>query len=263
MLKIMRNLFIIFTFLAFLFCNSAAAVEIDNNFKFSQEKRARQLPAVVEAKNHAVLSSQREGMLVDFKVDTGDRVKKGDFLATIFHEDLILESKIYNEQKQYWKFQIKSLKDMYRSGVASDTEIAKASLERNLNEIKIKITDNRIKQSKIFAPFSGIIIKRHIRPFEWVKPGQPVLELYNPDKLCFTVNIPSNVVVNFKVGQKYLFFVHDLNRNIAAKLTTFEPKIDVHSSTIKTYWLIYSKNNEGSDIREKLLPGMKGVMKVE
>ncbi len=214
-------------------------------------------PVIVEAKKHAILSAQRDGALVLFNADVGDKVKESDFLGMIFHEDLTISKKKYEAGNVYWKDQVKDIGSLNTSGFASNSEIAKARLEEAISENEIEFVNSEIKKSKFYAPFAGIIVRRYVRQYEWVKKGEPVIELYNPNELYFITNLPSADVMKFDIGKSHDFFVSDINANIKGKLDVIEPTVDIHSNTIKTYWQISLSGNE---TEKKLLPGMRGIM---
>jgi len=221
--------------------------------------RADTFPVIVEAKNHAILSASREGALIKFGVDMGDRVKKGDFLGMLFHKDLIVEKKRREAKMAYWKKRTAEISSLNRSGFASNEEMERAKMERIVNESEAEIIKIRIQRSKFYAPFDGVIVKRFVRPFEWVKSGQPVVEIYNQNRLYFVVSLPSKRALETPAGQRRRFFVPDMGAYIEATFSLSEPLVDARSNTIKTYWLIPGSENRPAS---RLLPGMKGVMEI-
>ncbi|VEN73826.1 conserved exported hypothetical protein [Candidatus Desulfarcum epimagneticum] len=218
---------------------------------------AETFPAIVEAKDHAVLSASREGALIRFEADAGDTVKKGDFLAMLFHRDLIIQKKSHDAQSAYWKRRVKEISGLNRSGFASNEEIEKARIEMISNRSQAEIIDSRIKASKFYAPFDGVVVRRLVRPFEWVEPGRPVIELYSRNRLYFAASLPSKLAVGFEKGKSHVFFVPDIGARITAELSVSEPLVDARSGTIKTYWRV---SNSRQAAESGLLPGMRGVL---
>ena len=216
---------------------------------------ADEFPVVVEAKVKAVLSAEREGVLAKLDVDTGDRVKKGAVLAEVFHKDLVYKKQQAEEKNKYLKMQLDNLSKLDEKGLATAEELARAGMELAVNEKDISIMGTQIARSEIKAPFSGIIVTRHVQPHEWVRPGQPVVELYDPNKLRVVADIPSDIAVKLKKKQKTRLFFPDLNKNFNASVAVFAPQVEVRSNTVKVYWKISDKSG-------KLIPGMKGVLKL-
>ncbi|MBW1650584.1 MAG: efflux RND transporter periplasmic adaptor subunit [Deltaproteobacteria bacterium] len=225
--------------------------------------KAEKFPAVVEAKNHAILSAQRSGLLVKITVDAGAKVKKGQLLAQIYYEDVIIEKEGYKSQKKYWDGQAANLTNLNKSGLAPDMEAKKAVMEKNVITSKVKMTDNLVNRSKIYAPYSGMIVRRHVRPHEWVQPGDPVVEIYNAETIYVTANIPVKTTNKFKKGQKNSFFIQAINKNIEGILESFEPMVNVHSNTIKINWKISKPEQKDQESFLYIMPGMKGTMTIE
>ncbi|MCP4349130.1 MAG: efflux RND transporter periplasmic adaptor subunit [Desulfobacterales bacterium] len=221
---------------------------------------AEQFPVVVEAEVRAILSAEREGVLSSLKVDTGDWVKKGTTLAVVFHKNIILKKEQHEARRKYLAIQVENLTKLNEKNLVTHEELARAKMEQVVNAKEITIDETLIKRSKIRAPFSGTVVSRHIQPHEWVKPGQPVVELYNPGRLRIVADIPSDIAVGLKKGQIHTLFFPDLNQQVKAKIKVFSPQVDVRSNTIKVYWRVYSEKKKKTKVR--LLPGMKGVLKI-
>lgn len=224
---------------------------------FTGYATAEQFPAVVEAEERAILSAEREGVLTELKVDTGDRVKKGDLIAGVFHRDLILQKELRSATREYLKVQVENLTKLSGKGMVADEELARAKMELAVNGKEISMVENQIERSRLHAPFSGMVVMRHIQPYEWVKPGQPVVELYDPRELRIVTDIPAELAVKLEKGQEHRFLFPDLQREIIAKLKVFSPQVDVRSNTMKILWIV-----SGTGDGPELLPGMKGVLKL-
>ena len=219
---------------------------------------ADEFPIVVEAGVRAVVSAERAGVLSNLKVDAGDAVKKGDVLAVVFHEDLILKRQQREANKEYRDVQVENLNKLNEKGLVTDEELAKAKMEAVVNNKEITMIQTEIDRSKIRAPFSGLVVMRHAQPHEWVTPGKNVVEVYDPGSLRMAADIPSEIAVSLKPGRVETLFFQDLKQEVKAKFRVLSPQVDVRSNTIKAYWTV-----EGGELRKvRLLPGMKGVLKL-
>ncbi|MFP4350510.1 MAG: efflux RND transporter periplasmic adaptor subunit [Desulfococcaceae bacterium] len=216
-----------------------------------------QFPAVVEAEQRAVLSAEREGVLSELSVDTGRRVQKNERVAEVYHRDLILQKELREATREYLQIQVDNLTRLNSKGMVTDEEVARARMELEVNRKEINLVENQIERSRLHAPFAGIVMTRHIQPYEWVRPGQPVVELYHPLQLRIVSDIPSDLAVGLKKGQEHKFFFSDLQREVIGRLEVFSPQVDVRSNTIKILWSV----KQGAEEPE-LLPGMKGVLKL-
>ncbi len=222
------------------------------------EAYADQFPVVVEAEVRAVISAERAGVLSNLKADTGDAVKKGDVLGVVFHDDLILKRQQREANKEYKDVQVENLNKLNEKGLVTDEELAKAKMEAVVNDKEIKMIQTEIDRSKIRAPFSGLVVMRHSQSHEWVTPGKNIVELYDPHNLRITADIPSEIATGFKRGRVDILFFQDLKQEIKAKFRVLSPQVDVRSNTVKVYWTV----DAGELKKARLLPGMKGVLKL-
>ncbi len=216
---------------------------------------AEQFPTVVEAEVRAVVAAEREGVISGMNTDVGDRVKKGGVIAVVYHKDILFEKQQLQAKQKYFSVQVENLGKLNEKGMVPNEELARAQMDKAVNEAQIKLIDTQIGRSTVYAPFSGIAVARHIQSHEWVRPGQPVVELYDPARLRVVADIPSEIAMKMKTGQVDTLVFPDTGKEVNAKLKVISPQVDVRSNTIKVYWSVDPKEGE----KGNLIPGMKGV----
>ena len=238
-----KKYFFILLFVLFFTCNAGAA---------------EQFPVVVEAEARAMLTAQRSGVLSRLNVRAGDRVKKNQVLGIVFHEDLILKKQQVQARKKYLDIQVENLTKLNEKGIVTNEEVAKSRMELAVNEKEISMIQSEIDRSKIRAPFSGLVVARHVQPHEWVTPGRDMVELYDPRKLQIVADIPSEIAIKLKPGDTDTIFFPDSKQDVKAVFKVLSPQVDVRSNTIKVYWTVPGEEMKTA----RLLPGMKGVLKL-
>jgi RND family efflux transporter MFP subunit len=67
---------------------------------------------------------------------------------------------------------------------------------------RIDSLDERLRDRRSIAPFAAVIMARHIRVGDIVQPGQPLVDLANPDELDLRIEAPADLALNLKVGDK-------------------------------------------------------------
>lgn len=217
---------------------------------------AEKYPVVVEAESRAVLAAELEGVLTYLEVDVGDPVKNGAVLAEVYHRDRLLQRERLGATRSYLEILVENLTRLNEKGLTTDEELAKAEMDLAVNGKEIEIVESQIARARVRAPFSGTVVTRHIQPHEWVRPGQSVVEIYDPRKLRIVADIPADVAVSMKVGETQPLRFPDLRDSVNAKLSVFSPQVDVRSNTIKVFWTVNTREAR----RVGLLPGMKGVL---
>ncbi len=219
---------------------------------------AEQFPAVIEAESKAIVAAEREGVLMELHIDVGDRVKKGDPLATVYHKDMLIKKQQYEATRKFLTRMVENLTKLNEKGMATDDEKAKAEMELAVNGKEIEILQQMIDRSQVRAPFSGVIVNRLIQAHEWIRSGQPVSEMYDPDKLRIVADIPSEIAVNLKTGRTDIFYFPDVKQDVKARFKLSFPQVDVRSNTVKIYWVVDPAERK----KARLVPGMKGVLKL-
>ncbi|MGB0721690.1 MAG: efflux RND transporter periplasmic adaptor subunit [Gammaproteobacteria bacterium] len=210
-------------------------------------------PVVFEAEERAVLSAERDGVLVRFDADVGQRVKKGSILARVDAGEPALMAKRAKKSLEFVQSQVENLKRLNARGLSTNEELNKAQMEAAVTQTDIDLYTRQIIHSRVHAPFNGIVVRRLTQPHEWVKAGQPVVELLDPDHLRVVGHIPSSQAVLMRVGSTHEVHVPDLATRVPVKVKAVTPAVDEQSNTVKVVWSV-TKQAPG------LLAGMKGQL---
>ena len=78
-------------------------------------------------------------------------------------------------------------------------------------EAKMIQLENRIEDSRIKIPTSGIILHKIAEPFEYTAPGKPLFKIADISELNLRVYLPQNQMSQIKLGQKVTVKVDGLN----------------------------------------------------
>lgn len=200
--------------------------------KAGQSYRSLVLPGDTAAWYRTTLYSRVNGYLADWKVDIGDKVKKGQLLATIDTPDLDAQLVAARAELEASKAQAKvreadadfarSSYDRWRDspkGVVSDQEreekkaandssIAKlnaASAQVAVNQAKVDGLMTLTQFKNVTAPFDGIITDRRIDPGDLVTAGSsantsPLFVIQQTDKMRVFSRVPQSVAGHLSIG---------------------------------------------------------------
>ncbi len=213
-------------------------------------------PVIFEALNKAVLSAERAGVLKKLKHDSGDKVKKGTVLGEVDTGEIGLRKKRSQLALKHLNVQVENLSKLRKRGLATNEELDKARMERDITRTDVEIFKRQIGTSRIRAPYSCLVVKRLVQPHEWVTAGQPVIEVVDPAKIRAVANIPSGQAAGMEKGMTHEFFVHDLDISVNGTVKALVPRVDELSNTTQVIWSI-------GKTPKKMLPGMKGEIRIE
>ncbi len=86
-----------------------------------------------------------------------------------------------------------------------------------------------LSESRIIAPFSGVVQTRYLDPGAQVQPGQPVLRLIDTIGMEARVGVPENVVPSLSRNGKYTLLWQD--EELAGELIALLPEVDPATRT--------------------------------
>ncbi|MCP5142572.1 MAG: efflux RND transporter periplasmic adaptor subunit [Gammaproteobacteria bacterium] len=211
----------------------------------------QRFPVVIDVEERAILSAERDGVLIKLDVDVGDAVRKGAVLASVYTGDLAIKRRQAGAERDFLSGQLDNLSNLNKRGLATDEEVSKTRTELARADAEIDLLSAQIAHSLIRAPFDGVIVQRMVSAHEWVTAGKPVVEVLNPRKVRIVSNIPSDIVVGLQPGTTHKVWIPDLRAELTAMVRVTVPAVDEQSNTVGVIWDIVT-------LPQGLLTGMKG-----
>lgn len=128
----------------------------------------------------------------------------------------------------------------------SALDVSKAKIESSASAIKsaeaqVSVLETQLKNTKLYAPMSGIIAKRWLLPGDVTAPGQSVFTITNSQKFWVIIYLEETKIAHIHLGQKARFTID------AFSDVTFTGKIfDIASNTASQFSLIPPNNASGN-----------------
>lgn len=161
------------------------------------------------------LAAEVEGRITMVSADTGDRIEIGQLLAETDTSTLLLKKQaakaslerlevhIANGERRVERFKTLSAKNL-----SSQTQLDDASEQLQAYRADYKaaiaqlaIVDDSLAKSRILAPVTGVIQRRHISEGDFVKRGQALFEITQPDHLQAWLPYPESMALKVRIGQ--------------------------------------------------------------
>ncbi len=212
--------------------------------------REFRLDGVVEAINRATVSAQTGGNIKEILVDVDDYVEKGAIIIRL--KDVSQQAQLKKAQageKEAISNLAKAedeyvrIKGIYAKKVVSKSQMdeathalsaAKARLEStraSLDEAREQLSYTQVK-----APYSGIVIERHVEAGETVQPGTKLMTGVSLDKLRVNVDVPQSLINKIReYGKAFVYTDEALNgeHQVTVEKITIFPIADRASNTFK------------------------------
>ena len=229
-------------------------------------------PGVVKSLKHAELFFRVSGPVKENSLKVGQLVKEGDVLMRIDQRDyqreidkLRQDLKINKDQSDLNKKQFQRTEALYKQQAISKSEYDAALSKANVSDAQLKSLEESIKKAQdkladtsLSAPFSGVITDLRIKQFEIAQANVPVMSIDDLREVEVHISVPSGnmPVMGFKDTQRVKEEVFDI---------TFPGRGDrVLKGTVNGFKAIAEGNSETYDVALKvktpedfvLLPGM-------
>lgn len=171
-------------------------------------RRSVTLVGTVEPWKRSTVASDLAGRVVAFPVKAGREVKRGDLLARLDTDTLMIQLESAMASRAEWvvrhdqaKLDLERIKALFEKEAVTRKERDDAiseelALRRRLSQLdaEIRRVRDRIKKSRIVAPFDGWIIEEHTEIGQWVEEGGPVVEMVDLSRLQVGVPVPERFV---------------------------------------------------------------------
>lgn len=171
------------------------------------------LPGSIVSRDDARVSAEVEGRLVSV-AEVGARVGTGDPLARIDDADLkILKAEaeaVVLRERAKWQFaeqEFTRLTSLAAKGLITKNRLDQARAERDaargewrVAKARLDGAQDRLNDTIISAPFSGVVAERYHRAGERVSVGDEVVRLVSPESLEAQVRIPPASLPHVTLG---------------------------------------------------------------
>lgn len=164
------------------------------------------LTGSIDASEYAPLRFQNSGKLVWVGVKIGNKVKKGQAIASLdkaeLQKSLQTQYNNYRSQlSQFWDTQ-----DKYKDVVVSDTVqriLNRTQYSLDNSVISYEIADMAIKESTLVSPINGVVVAVD-QPLSGtnITPASATFTIINPESIFLKAEIDQDQVSKIKVGQK-------------------------------------------------------------
>lgn len=177
-------------------------------------QRTAQGQGALFAKESVILSNKMPGYVNRVAVDFGDKVKAGQVLAEMEHEEQALqvdadESAVQQAQATYIRaqgeyerakqlFAEKIVPPQRRDAAEADFKVAEAAV--HLAEKRLAISQKRLRDARILSPVDGFVQQRFVNPGEYLAASSKMLEVVVVDPLKLRVPVPERYARMAQIG---------------------------------------------------------------
>ena len=134
---------------------------------------------------------------------------------------------------------------------AGEVEVSLAAAAVAKARAQIDLSNAQLTPCTVGAPFSGRIARLHVREFQGVNVGQPLMDIVSAGPLRVRLNAPSHWLAWLKRGVRFEVHIDETARSYPAIVSAINSRVDAVSQTIEI------EGKVAEDFAE-LLAGMSG-----
>lgn len=193
------------------------------------EAAVQEFPGRVKASEEVNMAFKVSGTLKNILVGEGDRVRAGQLVAEMDPRDYQVQMDAVNAEYQSVKSEAERVMALYADSACTAYEYDKARYGLEQMAAKFDNARNQLADTKIYAPFSGVVRKRYYDPGTVVAAGMPVLTVVSDGKVEMVINFPASVYVHRdRLESFYATFNFIPGRKIPLKLISMSPEANAN-----------------------------------
>ncbi|EOX4461514.1 efflux RND transporter periplasmic adaptor subunit [Vibrio alginolyticus] len=200
---------------------SLAGNKVDDNLYF---------PAVANAADRSHLSFRVAGEVSSIMVKEGDKVTKGDVIATLDPTDYELDVDNASARFSVVDSQYRRSRPLVDKGLLAKSQFDEIAAQRQIALAELQLAKLRLSFTALKAPVDGIISRVNIDQFENVQVGQHIVNIHSLERVEVLIQLPDRLYVNQPPTEERLTAIKALVRvpsgneyNATVKEFTTEP----------------------------------------
>ena len=214
------NLFLIsIVFSSELLSLEILEVKMMDSYKITREFPGKLLPA-----QQSNLAFEIPGKINIINVDIGDAVKKGQILAELDNREATAQLKQAKAKYDLALQILNRYKDLRSEGHISIQDLDNANSEELIAKSQYEFYKVKLEQTKLIAPFDGVIQNRYLDTGSVINGGIPIVEILGSKNVEAHISIPLKFIDKLNIGNSYDFKIGNKRpKGVLARLAPMTP----------------------------------------
>lgn len=198
-----------------------------------------------------VLSSEIAAQIVELPVREGEAIKDGQRLVALdcapYRAKLTRAEAMLARAKR--QADVQQLLD--RQGATSRLELDLALADVAAADAEAAAARIPVGRCAISAPFGGRVVELRAQRWQFVREGEPVVEILDDREIEVEMIVPSTMLATLRPGTQFRAAIEETRKEYPVEVSRIAARIDPVSQTVKIFGRIVGKFPE-------LLSGMSG-----
>jgi membrane fusion protein (multidrug efflux system) len=189
--------------------------------------------ATLRADKRATITARTQGVVHRLLVEEGDAVEAGQALAELENDEQKIAFERARSSHETLQRDFERTRNLHGQGLVSDEEFETVRREAEDAEHAAALAELELSRTMIRAPFSGVIVTRHLDVGTTVNDGTAVYDLADLVPLYADVNVPERHVIHLAAGQNVRLTADVQNLVVPAVIERIAPAVDSETGTVK------------------------------
>lgn len=204
--------------------------------RYVQTSQERVLDARVEAVKQATVSAQTSGRVVEINYDVDDYVEKGAILLRFRDKEQRASYDAAQANYEEAQSDYKRTTELFEKKLVAKAMLDKAEARLKATRAQRDQARENLEHTEVRAPYSGIVVQRHIEVGEAAAVGQRLFTGLSLESLRATVNVPQDIINTIRSKQQARVILdRNTGKSVPAESLTISPYADstTHSFTVR------------------------------
>lgn len=186
------------------------------------------------ADESVVIAPEIAGRVIALGFKEGERVEKGQSLVKLDTAILDAELKQLQADLGLAKDTFERNRSLNQRGVGTQVAYDEATAKLASAEARVQLSQAKLAQSALMAPFSGVVGLRSVSVGDYVAVGKQLITLTNIDPIKVDFRVPEIFLSQVKLGQSISLKVDAVpGQDFQGKIFAVDPVVDVNGRAIK------------------------------
>jgi len=190
----------------------------------------QQFDGLIEPDELIAVSSPIPGVLDAVNFDKGDRVRKGQVIASLKSGLERASVNLAKAKYQHTQRQLARNRELYEKKLISQMDHDDIETEMLLAKMELRQAEEQLKQRIIRSPISGIVVDKLYSAGEFVQEHE-IMKIAKLNPLKVVVILPVEMFGKVKKGDKVKVYITGYDKVFSGRVSLIDPMIDAASDT--------------------------------
>jgi RND family efflux transporter MFP subunit len=158
-------------------------------------------PGRIKSKKVVELAFEVDGHIIDWNVEEGQNVKKGEVLSRLDPRDYQAQAEASLARLRLAEAEYRRESKLFASGSGTQRDLDVATRSRDVSRAELRIAQKALEETKLRAVFDGVIARKLVTDFRNVAAREPVLLLQDESAMEVVVDVPERDLAGDKAGR--------------------------------------------------------------